>query len=245
MPPRPSDIKKPPRKAFSASASASADIAIGGGAADPLSPWTKSRKTSKPLRPAARPASQEGTGVRLLSRRMGELSRMVSLLIDKVGAPQAAPAACTPSATAQALANTTGIRRPSPLAEKLRKRAVESVLQGTEWLTAKEVGARADPNAKNKYALATRLVSEKRIFAIEHAGQKHYPSYAFDPLGNPVPELRAVLDILDGYSAYRIASWFESTSSTLDGRRPREVLAERPLAVIAAARAQKEGPLHG
>lgn len=145
----------------------------------------------------------------------------------------------------QDLVDKTPIRRVDPVAERLQKKGVDAVLNGTAWLPATEVGTRADPKAVNKYALASRLLKEGRVFAIERGGRKEFPSYAFDPLGNPVPAMKEVLGILAGYSPFRLASWFESTSSQLGGRRPREILATDPDAVIAAARAQKMGPVHG
>lgn len=147
--------------------------------------------------------------------------------------------------TAQDLVDRSPIRRIDPVVEKLQKRTVDAVLNGASWVTSKEVGTRADSNAANKHALASRLLKERRVFAIERAGRKEFPDYAFDPLGNPIPAMREVLGILAGYSSFRLASWFESKSSRLGGRRPREVLVTDPQAVIAAARGHMLGPVHG
>jgi hypothetical protein len=54
-----------------------------------------------------------------------------------------------------------------------------------------------------------------------------------------------VMQVLTGYSPYRLASWFESTQGALGGRRPRELLDSDPAAVLAAARRHADGPLHG
>lgn len=132
-----------------------------------------------------------------------------------------------------------------PVPERLQQRAVDAVLNGTVWLTSTEVGTRVDPKAANKHALTSRLLKEGRVFAIERGGHNQFPSYAFDSQGNPIPAMREVLGILAGYSPFRIASWFESTSSQLGGQRPREVLATVPEAVIAAARAHLTGPVQG
>lgn len=132
-----------------------------------------------------------------------------------------------------------------PVPERLQQRAVSAVLNGTVWLTPTVVGARVDPKAANKHALASRLLKEGRVFAIERGGHNEFPSYAFDSQGNPIPAMREVLGILAGYSPFRLTSWFESTSSQLGGRRPREVLATDPESVIAAARAHLTGPVHG
>lgn len=178
----------------------------------------------------------------------------MDLLAEKVAArlkqdiliPLAAEAAAKAQhAAAQALVDQSPIRREDPVTKRLQERAVNAVLNGTVWLTSTEVGTRASPDARNKHALASRLLKEGRVFAIERAGHKEFPAYAFDSLGNPIPALRKVLGILEGYSPFRLASWFESTSSRLGGCRPRELLETDPDAVIAAARAQVEGPLHG
>jgi hypothetical protein len=62
---------------------------------------------------------------------------------------------------------TTPIQRPDELREKLQRRAVEQILSGTTWLSTSQVGKLANPNAKNQHALASRLLKDKRIFAIQ------------------------------------------------------------------------------
>ncbi|WP_310462228.1 hypothetical protein [Sphaerotilus sp.] len=132
-----------------------------------------------------------------------------------------------------------------PVAQRLKQRAADAILNGTAWLTSREVGVRADPEAANPHSLPSRWLSQGRVFAIEHRGQKVFPDYAFDLLGQPIAELREVLKILDGHSPLRIASWFESSSSRLAGRKPRELLATEPASVMEAARAHRAGPQHG
>jgi hypothetical protein len=131
------------------------------------------------------------------------------------------------------------------LESQLQRRAVDAILGGTRWLSATEVSEKFKPNAVNKHAFAARLLNEKRVFAIKHDGKNKFPEYAFDTWGNSVHEMREVLALFRNYSSFRIASWFESTSSALGGRRPREVFSENPKAVVAAARDHVEGPLHG
>lgn len=171
----------------------------------------------------------------------GKVSNMLSLMQQA----QENQAAAARAAGIQALVDAAPIRGLDELRARLTQRSVEAVLGGTEWLTAAEVGALADPAAANRHAYASRLIKDGRVFAIERSGVKHYPRYAFDPLGNPLPALREVLRILAGQSPFRIASWFESASSMLGGKRPRELLEADPASVIAAARAHTEGPLHG
>lgn len=149
------------------------------------------------------------------------------------------------SQDAQALVDRTPIRLHDPVVQRLKQRAADAILNGTSWLTSREVGLRADPAAANPHSIASRWLSQGRVFAIEYRGQKVFPDYAFDLLGQPIAELREVLKILESHSALRVASWFESSSSRLDGRKPREWLASQPGIVIDAARAHLAGPLHG
>lgn len=177
----------------------------------------------------------------LYSELDGKVTDMLSLMQEARSRQEAAVHA----AGVQALVDAAPIRGLDEMRARLTQRTVEAVLGGTEWFTAAEVGALADPAAANRHAYASRLIKDGRVFAIERSGVKHYPRYAFDPLGNPLPALREVLRIFTGQSAFRIASWFESTSSALGGKRPRELLEADPTAVIGAARAHAEGPLHG
>lgn len=145
----------------------------------------------------------------------------------------------------KALIEETPIRGLDQVKDKLRRRGVEAVLSGTEWLKAKEVGDRAAPLAENKHSLVSRWQKAGKIFAIERAGVKYYPNYIFDALGNPIPEVAEVLKSFEGYTPIRVASWFESTSSAAGGKRPRELLSNEPKSVIELARKHVEGALHG
>lgn len=145
----------------------------------------------------------------------------------------------------QALIDATPIQGLDPVKEKLRRRGVEAVLSGTEWLKTKEVGERAAPHAGNKHSQVSRWQQAGKIFAIERAGVKYYPNYIFDSLGNPIPEVQELLTVFKDYTPFRIASWFESTSSILNAKRPREVIGTDPQAVVAAAKVHAQGALHG
>jgi hypothetical protein len=145
----------------------------------------------------------------------------------------------------QALVDQVEPARPAAKRIDLEKRAIEAVLQGSEWSSAAEIGQRLDDRAVNPHAAVSRWQSAGRIFGIDHRGRKIYPSYVFDASGKPLPEVKEILSILSGYSPFRIASWFESTNSFLGGKRPREVIASDPQTVVAAARDHRTGPVHG
>lgn len=145
----------------------------------------------------------------------------------------------------QALVDASPVRRAVPAKAVLEARAINAVLNGTEWLTASQVGLRHRSDAVNPHASVSRWQKEGKIFSILHSGQRLYPKYIFDELGNPLPAVREVLNVLDGYLPFRIASWFESTNAMLAGKRPREVIGIDPQAVIAAATDHVVGAVHG
>lgn len=151
----------------------------------------------------------------------------------------------TPAPSSQDLLDSLPIRELDPVVERLRLRAAQAVLSGTEWLTARQLGQRANPDAVNKHDFANRLLNSRRIFAIQHHGQNRFPAYALTDQGQPLPAIAQVMAILDGYEPQRLASWFESASSQLGGRRPREVIQQDPQAVVSAAREHVQGPMHG
>lgn len=145
----------------------------------------------------------------------------------------------------QDLVDASPVRLLTPSRAEMEAKAVAAVLGGTTWLSAQTVGKRQNPDATNPHAVPSRWKKEGKIFSIERAGQALYPSYIFDELGNPLPAVAEILGILRGYTPFRIASWFESTNSMLRGRRPREILATDPAAVVEAARDHVVGPVHG
>jgi hypothetical protein len=123
--------------------------------------------------------------------------------------------------------------------------AIAAVINGTKWLTAHAVGRRYDPEAVDPPTVTNMWKKEARIFSVELAGHTLYPAYLFDETGNPIPEVAEILGVFAGYRPLRIASWFESASSMLHGKRPREVLASDSAAVVAAARDHAAGAVHG
>jgi hypothetical protein len=129
--------------------------------------------------------------------------------------------------------------------DALTAEAVSAVINGTEWLTAYAVARRHNPEATDPPAVTSIWKKEARIFSIEVAGHTLFPAYLFDETGNPIPEVAEILGVFAGYRPFRIASWFESTSSMLHGKRPREVLASDSAAVVVAARDHAAGAVHG
>jgi hypothetical protein len=127
----------------------------------------------------------------------------------------------------------------------LEQRAIEAVFSGTEWLTAEQAGRLRDPAARNPHAAVGRWRAQGKLFAIPKGGVLYVPRYAFDEGFEPQPVVAEVLAALAGLSPYRVASWFESVNGRLGGRRPRELVATDPAAVLQAARAHAVGAVHG
>lgn len=136
-------------------------------------------------------------------------------------------------------------QRPVALLVKLEMRAIEAVMTGTEWLTDAEIRRLLNPRVVNARSTVNRWLANGRIFGIDHRGKKLYPAYAFDENWRPLPAVKEILSVLSGFSSFRIACWFESTSAMLSGKRPREVVASGPDAVLAAAKDHLSGAIHG
>ena len=120
------------------------------------------------------------------------------------------------------------------LAQKQAK-ALEDVLENSEWLTAEEISERGKFSPSNLAAPASRWKQEGKIFALRYQGQYRFPRYGLDGAFRPLPALESVLKLLGPISPWRIAVWFESTNARLDTRRPRELLSNKPERVQRAA----------
>lgn len=121
---------------------------------------------------------------------------------------------------------------------RMRAKATQLVMGGTRWLTAADMPSRAIP-------LLAAWLEQGRIFALEQEGVQVFPHYAFDSVGEPVPVLKDVLNVLAGRSPFQIAAWFESPSAYLNAKRPRDVLQLDAAAIVMAAHRLVEGAVHG
>lgn len=103
-------------------------------------------------------------------------------------------------------------------------------------LSSAEVAAIAGSRAKNRAALASRWESEGRVFSVAHAGDKVYPAFQFDTDGKPLAVIREVAGhFVDTLRGWPLALWFVSANGWLGGRRPVDLLATEPQAVVEAA----------
>jgi hypothetical protein len=126
--------------------------------------------------------------------------------------------------------------------------AQAATLEAATWLTAAQVGQLAGWDPSEADARLGQWLREGRIFAIRVESQELFPSYGLDPSGSfmPLNHLADVIKILNPHKdSWGIAIWFAAVNSCLGGKRPQDLLAERPSAVIAAAADEAQGILHG
>lgn len=80
-----------------------------------------------------------------------------------------------------------------------------------------------------------RWLADGEVFAVESNGIVLWPIYAFtSPPLRPLPAMREILAAL-GLEPWDVAAWFCSGCSALDWRRPQNLLATDPGAVLKAA----------
>ena len=128
---------------------------------------------------------------------------------------------------------------------QMQARAVQAVLEHSEWLTAEQIGELGGFSKSNLAAPANRWKQERKIFALPYQGQDRFPRYALDEAYRPLPVIETVLEALGAISPWRVAAWFESTNAWLTNRRPRECVALEPAIVLQGARHYRSSGTHG
>ena len=118
---------------------------------------------------------------------------------------------------------------------KLQARALERIYSGTPWLTAEQIGTQGKHGTANPAAAAHRWKANDQLFAIRRDGRDMYPRYSLGDDFTPLPVIKRILKTLADHDPLRVAGWFESTSSFLGGKRPRELIASKPERVLLAA----------
>jgi hypothetical protein len=122
--------------------------------------------------------------------------------------------------------------------------ALERVFQNTQWLTAEQIGRLGGHGEANPAAAAHRWKTKKQIFAVNRKGKDYYAAYQFDESYRPLASIGAAMERLGGFPPTRLAVWFDSANSFLEGRCPREMLASRPDLVVASAAHTHESETH-
>lgn len=130
---------------------------------------------------------------------------------------------------------------PAPAAVLQVRRNVEArqhLLDEFGAYTSADIAELAGSAAENRSATANRWRHEQRIFGVRHRDAVYYPGFQFGGDGRPLPAVRDVLEVLSahGLTDWEIALWFTATTSSLDDRRPVDLLSDDPAAVVEAAR---------
>ena len=95
----------------------------------------------------------------------------------------------------------------------------------------------AGSKAKNRSATASRWLAERRVFAVEHLGQRYFPAFQFGGDSRPRPIVRRILEVFEphGLDGWEIALWFTTASGWLDDQRPVDRLTATPDDVVISA----------
>ena len=104
-----------------------------------------------------------------------------------------------------------------------------------------------DLEGRNISAEIALWEAERRIFSVEHDGERHFPKYAPGPQSNfqPYPVAAKIIAILRGKDGWGIAYWFGSLNSYLGGSYPRDFIAPDTERVIDATNTGAMGITHG
>jgi hypothetical protein len=126
--------------------------------------------------------------------------------------------------------------------------AKSTILKSGDFIPAAEVSKLAGYSQTNPSVQPNKWKRNWAIFAIEHKGDDFFPLYALNPDDNyrPRKEVAEILSIFgDSKDGWGLAFWFAGLNSFLDDERPQDLLAVAPEQVLAAARDEIAGVLHG
>ena len=118
---------------------------------------------------------------------------------------------------------------------RLQMRALDAIYSGTQWLTGEQLGAARMDSAVHGAGATGQLQTSEKLFSIRRDGRDVFPRYAFGNDFRPLPVMSDIMKAFHGWGPMMIAGWLESTSSFLQGRRPRELIASDPVWVLQAA----------
>lgn len=133
---------------------------------------------------------------------------------------------------------------PAPSVQETQQQAGaalrDDLLRNEAWLDSAEVHALLGLSeaTTNPGQAAARLRRERKIFGVKHAGKCLHPRAQFDEASGTVlpvvPKLLALLPKED--NGWRNLFWLFEQRRSLGGKRPADLLATQPEAVLNAAR---------
>jgi hypothetical protein len=104
------------------------------------------------------------------------------------------------------------------------------------WTSA-QVAAESTSTARNRAAIASRWLREKKIFAIRYEGQQCFPRFQFQD-GIPSPVIAQVIKIFPEHATgWDLAYFFATPNPNIGGRKPIELLKSNPARVVSLAEA--------
>jgi hypothetical protein len=133
-------------------------------------------------------------------------------------------------------------------ARKVEDEAEEAISRDTlEWRqhfmrsnpfwTSAQVAAESTSTARNRAAIASRWLREKKIFAIRYEGQRCFPRFQFQD-GVPSPVIAQVIKIFPEHATgWDLAYFFATPNPNIGGRKPIELLKSNPARVVSLAEA--------
>jgi hypothetical protein len=131
---------------------------------------------------------------------------------------------------------------PSERALLMARRNAEArwrLLEEFGYRTGEQVGE-GRSRASNRWAYASRLRRERKVFAVGWHGKTLYPAFQFDSVsGEPRRVVHDVLAALpvEEMTEWEVALWWASANGMLGGgERPVDLLDDDPAAVVEAAR---------
>lgn len=180
--------------------------------------------------PMARTKATDRAGMELssfASPQAEDLARVLDRTYDELQADQLAERASTGLGFDDSAVADDPVNR----AIEIRQRLLRSVrfLAADKW--AKWRGVRSNPSAAlGKYK------RQDRVFAVRDSKQDLYPAFQFDENAEPRAEMSQVLQAVpEGARGWPLLSWFEARNELLNGRKPSDLLAIDPAAVVRAA----------
>jgi len=104
----------------------------------------------------------------------------------------------------------------------------EQFMSANKCWTSAEVAKESSSTAKNRAAIASRWLAEKRIFSVQFMRQTLFPRFQFQD-GSPVPAISKVIKAFPGHATgWDLAFFFDTPNPFIGGRRPVELLKSAP-----------------
>ncbi len=115
--------------------------------------------------------------------------------------------------------------------------------------TPRDVASRTGFTPNRIRSLISRWEQDRLIFILRFKGRIYIAEYALsisDGAIKPVPAIKFVINSLTAnMGSWQMAFWFMCGSNFLKGKTPEQCLKRNPKLVIAAAKFELEGVMHG